>query len=201
MNLKNSRSDGFTIVEILLVSVLIVFVGFAVQRALLSGLSVYRWIEKDNSNKDIVMFFSRFSDEFKNICFFPEHGFNGGVSKVEFYIHNTGYLVLPGESVKQNGPPIRRIRYEYNEEEGAVYRNEYPYGGYGPIRRTLALDNVESFSLRYSEGSVQGTDGPLFVPEIKTIPGSVKVQVEHKKDRGGGLSLVVDVPIVSRRNI
>ena len=68
MRKKVLRKKGITLVEILLVASIMTFVGLGIYKTFTSGITVWKWIEANRPDGEVLIFFDKVSSDLRNYC-------------------------------------------------------------------------------------------------------------------------------------
>ena len=131
MRKKVLRKKGITLVEILLVASIMTFVGLGIYKTFTSGITVWKWIEANRPDGEVLIFFDKVSSDLRNYCDIASSDFNGSSFSVSFLVHNPEYLVVSENAQSAllfQDDAISRIEYVYIPERKEIRRKMYKYG-------------------------------------------------------------------------
>jgi len=191
---------GFTLLELLLASALVVFIGLAVYRTFSSGMIIYRWLERNKPQNDAVIFFEKIAGDLRNCSLMPEEKFEGAPDRMAFYAHNTGYVILPAgmmpSAEDRAEPPLYRVEYVFDRAGGRVIRRVYAFGAAEPAIITTAMSDVGEMVFRYCVPDAYSPDKLAFLPAADKLPLAVEIETRTGGGAGGPVFFrrVVEVP-------
>lgn len=117
----NKRRTGFTLVELLVVTVILAVISLAIYSALRNGLSIWARVSQTDAAEDVNIFLYRFTMDMSNAFVYQNSSVRGmqeecsswGIVRSEF----SGYKT------------VGSIEYRYDPGEGKLLRLERDYSG------------------------------------------------------------------------
>jgi len=177
------RRKAFTLIELLLASVIFVWVGLGVYRSLSSGISVFKWLAAHRSSGEAVIFFDRVAKDLRNYCDIYGPSFEGASNKVSFFVHNPCYLM---DDIGRSGANdiIYKVEYVYYPERKEVRRNAYEFGLDKPKAEFLRFSNIESVVFNFHV--LDAANHKLLKSSMlaKGIPKAVEIEVGILDSKG-----------------
>lgn len=179
---QSSSREGFSLLELVVATTLLVILGGAVSVLLVRGLGV--WQRSDASLRQLFLMekgLADFSEELRNAIVLMEKPFEGLKEEMSF-------------TLVEDSTRLSQVRYHLlaQGQTKALVREEqsYPPSDAQPITITL-IPNVTSFSIAYA--SVQQVGGQKVVqwldewpvaPEAPKLPQLIEVKIEAQDNRG-----------------
>ena len=171
---------GFTLLELLLTSALVVFIGLAVYKTFSNGMIVYQWLERNKPQNDAVIFFDKIAGDLRNCSLMPEKKFNGAAHRMAFYAHNTGYLILPAGMMPSKedraAPPLYKVEYVFDRPGGRIVRRVYAFGAAEPSIVTTAMSGVAEIAFRYCVPDAYSPEKLKFLSAADKVPQAVEIE-------------------------
>lgn len=138
------NNNGFTFVEILIVSVITSLISLAIYATFNSGIKVWQRVSEQVPSADLNIFLSRFNTDLKNTFKFTGIDFLGTENALEF-----------ATLVKSNDLKIKtvgRAAYFYEPEDGVLKRRQDDFSqiyNKDEGRITKSIANIKSFKFQY----------------------------------------------------
>jgi Tfp pilus assembly protein PilE len=172
---KANSKKSFTLIELLLVSVLLSVVSLAMYAVFNNGIKIWQRINKRLPQEDVSIFFDKFSRDLKNSIKFSSIKFSGRETTLEF-----AALI---NSPRLQKTTVGRVAYSYDPQTGVLNRQQddysqiYSASGEGSL--VQSLNNIKSVKFQYC----------IFYAETKEylwreewtkedIPLAVKIELE-----------------------
>ena len=196
--------NGFTLVELLLVAVVLAALGVAAYTALSGGIRLWKAVNRETPQKDMRLFFLKMSDDLRSAFKYSSMGFSGEPESVSFPTFVTSFA---GEDAEER---MGWVSYHFDAGGSSVVRTESDYSQFyvskpGSVRPLV--DGVASVRFQYycydpeTESYIwmnawSEEEAPSPGVEVdKTLPRAVKVEVELGDGyRGEIFSEVLPVP-------
>ncbi|MFA5147382.1 MAG: type II secretion system protein GspJ [Candidatus Omnitrophota bacterium] len=112
---KRRNRTGFTLIELVVASVALVVVAFAVYMTLSGGLKIWQRINLKSSEEDVDIFFEKFTSDLRNVIICKGTVFTG-----EGDVFELPALVT---SQKLGSRSAGRVRYSYDRERKVIRRH------------------------------------------------------------------------------
>ena len=188
-----SPKTGFTLTEILLVSVVLSIIGLSVYSAFNNGIKIWRRVVRNVTQEDISIFFDRISNDLRNTLRYKDIQFEGNQERIAFPA-----LIV---SQEQNVFKTEVGRVTYYLEKDSVNRQQANYSqlyqNINPPDRKL-VNNLEtlSFQYYYYDSEMQSYYWENEWKEKESLPLAVKIKVEFY-DNGikNNLTRTVYIPV------
>ena len=142
--MKKNREVGFTLLELLVTSVMVCVISLAIYTTFTNGIKIWQRINTHIPEEDLGIFFERFSSDLRNNLRFRDSAFSGSDGRLEF-----SSLV---DSPRLNKRTIGEIVYSYDAVGGTLIREEKDFshiytGERGRISQLLK--NIGSLNFQY----------------------------------------------------
>lgn len=168
---------GFTLIEMLSVSILLGIIGLAVFTTLNNGLKIWQVLTRESPEEDFLLLSEKFSRDLKNGFRYTGMKFKGTPDRVSF----PSFITLPG--TKDNAC-IGQITYFFDTLTQSVKRSQATYSEVYQHKRTpeqTLVKNVKNLTFLYyvydeDTKSYQWKDT---WDEEKKLPVSVKITVGY----------------------
>ncbi|MEK7309602.1 MAG: prepilin-type N-terminal cleavage/methylation domain-containing protein [Planctomycetota bacterium] len=212
------RLSGFTLIELMIASVLMALAGLAAYHSYSQGILVWKK-GQENSNQDkALLTMERINRDLKNTFSFSPVGFNGEETKISF-----PYLTLKYDWTRpeENGetedisaatessvplPLITKMTYEYNQSEGKLSRLSeiYAYPNLDELKvnpddtkkesSRVLLEDVEI--LKFSYAITKTPELSFSNNAINSgIPYAIKIELKLKSMKNA-LTRTIIIPII-----
>ncbi len=200
MRKKVLRKKGITLVEILLVASIMTFVGLGIYKTFTSGITVWKWIEANRPDGEVLIFFDKVSSDLRNYCDIASSDFNGSSFSVSFLVHNPEYLVVSENAQSAllfQDDAISRIEYVYIPERKEIRRKMYKYGFTSPEVDLSSLANVEeaTFAFFVSGGVGGGFEKKYTLSDQLPIAVEINIKIRNNSDSTESFTKVIEIPI------
>ena len=171
--MKNNKA-AFTLIEILVVTVILSIISLAIFSTFSNGLKIYNRITKQSGQEDLVIFCDRLSLDLRNSFNFTGMEFGGREDRFEF-----ATLV---NSLKLNKKTVGKAGYEYRAQEKTLSRTQSDfsdvYKGSGS-KASAPLKDIKSAKFLYYSYDTQ-TKEYSWLPEWtkEGLPLAVRLELE-----------------------
>lgn len=201
-HLRRKFKPAFTLLELLVVSSLIAAVGIGLYQALGNGISLWKWQVSNRARGDVLIFFSRVEQDFKNYCDLSDSDFSGSSNLVYFFVHHTDYIFMsPAEmlSGEEDATPVYRVEYKFNPEKKEIRRRVYQFGFDKPRSDRESLTGIEDLRFRFYVFSEATNTMISYDSVVGVTPAAVEVQVDLINGNGQKetYSKMIEIPINS----
>ncbi|MDD5466051.1 MAG: prepilin-type N-terminal cleavage/methylation domain-containing protein [Candidatus Omnitrophica bacterium] len=138
------NKEGFTLVELLIVTALLAIVSLAVYATFNNGIRIWQKINEQAPQEDLDIFFEEFALDLRNTFKFSGYNFIGKEKQLEF-------ITIVG-SPRMHKDTVGKVIYFYDPESKIISKTSLDYSqiyeGNGGITRQLAR-GVESLRFKY----------------------------------------------------
>lgn len=192
---------GFTVIEILLASLIMFLVGTGVYKTFCSGISLWKIVGSNVPRQDIDIFFSKIGLDLKNSFSFSETDFKCFPTQMSFFVHDTDYLFMSEEEVKslaQVKEPIYKVTYIFKPGESKLHRRIYKFGSGMVTKDLVVLSGVEDVRFYFYVFDDLKKKWVKKKSLKDKTPQAVEIQVtfRSRKNRKRILHRIIEIPIV-----
>lgn len=130
---KRNNPRGFTLIEILIVTVMLSIVSLAIYATFTSGIKIWQRVNQVIPEEDLVIFFDKFAADLRNSFKFSNISFSGEVDSLEFAtrINSPAFnKITVGKMVYSYAPGPKILNREqqdfsqvYTEQEGTIQQS------------------------------------------------------------------------------
>lgn len=143
---KAPSKNGFTLIELVLVTAILAVIGMAVYGTFSNGLNIWEKVTEDSVTEDINLFFEKISLDLRNSFKLTGLRFKGGKTKVSF----PSKIKYKGEDGLEN--TIGEITYYIDRKKKTLMRQEANYSEVyrkkpGLVR--ILSENISSLQFTY----------------------------------------------------
>jgi len=207
---SNRENKGFTLIEVLIVTVLVAFVLLAAYKAYMQGVLVWARAQQTSHQEKAIMFIEKVSRELKNSFLFQPIGFTAEEAKMSFpgliLKYDWDWSSKEGEFKDDSSvtptsstalPLLAKITYEYKSDEETISRLQeiYAYPDLDELKENpdafkkeepkIILKDVEKLSFSYAMTKTTTADllefkNDLSVDEQNRIPYALKIELKLK---------------------
>ncbi|MFH1507745.1 MAG: type II secretion system protein [Candidatus Omnitrophota bacterium] len=190
-----TNESAFTIIELLIVTVLLSFVSLTVFVTFNKGAIIWQRVTRYQPKEDILIFFTQLDKDLRNSFNFTSIPFTAGPESMSF-----ASLV---KSSRLNKLTVGKVFYYYDSSRHSLNRLAHDYADYNADRdRGLALgiktlEEVSSLKLSYYTYNPE-SDEYTWKKEwsMKELPLSVKIEAEiNINDTPLNIARIVDLPL------
>lgn len=188
---KKINKNGFTLIELIIVSVTMVVVSMAIYTTLSTGLKIWRKASFEIVEENADVFFEKFTADLRNAVMYNNITFAGSADGFELPT-----LVM---SRNLNSRAVGKVIYSYDKDGKSVRRCAQDFSdifnGGGP--GSEALQNVSSARFQYYTYNAQ-TKEYLWQDEIadQRMPLAIRIELEiGNNDKVVRLVKTVNIPI------
>lgn len=195
---------GFTLVEILLVTVTLSIIALAVYTTFDNGIKLWKKMTQDVLQEDINIFFSKISDDLRNSFRYSGIEFSGSEDSIAFAIPIK--FIIQGKV--ENG--IGQAGYFFDKRTNSINRIQTNYSQLyldksGPVRQLV--NDIKSLNFQYycydpRQEEYLWVDAwneeqvPLEIKIDEHLPLAVKIEVESDdNNESGKFTKVVTIPV------
>lgn len=191
--MKSQRTrEGFTLVELLIVSVMLAVVSLAIYASFNSGIKIWQKAKAQAFNEDLNIFFDKFSSDLRNTFRFTKINFRGDESQVEFA------TLVKSARLQETAPGKAIYIYDRQRKELARRLMDFSQVSTGEEPRAQqSLKNVTSLKFTYYtydpeekeclwEDEWQGREG---------LPLAVRMELELDAEQEYKFVRTVSVPV------
>lgn len=183
---------GFTLVEMLIVTVILSVVAMTTFAILSNGLRIWQTVNKPLPEEDLNIFFDKFSHDLSNTFKFTGIVFSGTIEKAEF-----PSLV---NSLRLQEKTVGKLIYEYEPQHRILNRYQLDfsdaYSGENKVDSQQSLSHVETLKFKYYLYDEQKKEY-LWQDEWSEEGLPLAVRVELEFDNGAEINKfikTVDIP-------
>jgi len=178
MRCMSRKNRGFTLVEMLVVTVILAVISMTLYTTFSKGIMIWQRINRQIPEEDLNIFFDRFTTDLTNSFNFKPIGFLGREYSLEF-----ATLV---DSPRLQNRTVGKVAYTYDPQGGVVNRIQMDYSSaYNQenIARQQLLRNVRSLKFQYYIYDNQMKEY-VWVREYTEgkVPVAARVELEAKYD-------------------
>lgn len=112
------KKDGFTLIEILIVTALLSVIGLSLFSVFNSGVSVWQRLTQEIIAEDVNLFFEKITSDIQSTFLFSEISFQGKEDEISFPV------ILPASSESEDPKGIGRAAYYYERSKQSLYREQ-----------------------------------------------------------------------------
>ncbi len=178
---EGSGRTGFTLVEMLIVTMIFSVVGLALFTTLNSGITIWQRLNQAGAEEDVSLVFERIARDLRNAFKFESIDFQGSKDKIV-----SGGLVIVDRLSKTLTTTVGQVIYYYDSSSQELKREEKNYSQIYKERdgaKTILLKGVNDLTFTYY--SINEEDGmPAWEPEWKNegLPLAVRIELEFLND-------------------
>jgi prepilin-type N-terminal cleavage/methylation domain-containing protein len=190
MNKINCKT-GFTLVEILIVTMILAVISLAIFSTFSNGMKIYNRINSEATSEDLVIFCDRFGHDLRNSFNFTLINFTGKAEALEF----AGIINSP----RMEKRSVSRIKYVFDPSLEKINRfiGDYSaiYSGEEDSFRQ-ALDKVKScvFSYYYFDNKTKEFAWDVQW-EKEGLPSAVRMELEFKDNPNERFVRTFNIPV------
>lgn len=194
--MKIKTAFGFTLIEVLVVTVILAVISLAIFSTFSNGIKIYTRINSQDTLADAVIFCDRFGQDLRNSMNFTRINFIGNTEDLEF----ASLLNSPRMKVRSVGP----VRYAWDSSAEKIRRFTGDYSGVynqEELSSRQSLDKVKSCQFRYYYFDNQ-TDSFIWAGEWKKdgLPAAVRMELELENRPGSKLIRTFNIPVGMSQN-
>lgn len=188
-NKQSAIGDGFTLIEILLVTVILSIIGLSVYSAFNNGIKIWKRIARNVIQEDVSIFFEKISHDLRNSLQYADIKFEGTEERISFPT-----IIISNE---QNllKPELGCVTYFRDNKDNSLNRQQINYsqlyqnarlsdGQANQLSRSL-LSNLEAITFQYYYYDIE-TDRYYWKSiweNEEYLPLAVKIKVEFYEDK------------------
>ncbi len=122
------KTRAFTLVEILLVSVLISVVGLAIFRCFINGLKLWSKAQRLNNEAEVVIFLDKIAEDLRSVVVLSGLSFKGNATQISF----PAVVMTKADSKSSRASEglinqIGSVKYRYDFDKHTIYRQQANY--------------------------------------------------------------------------
>jgi prepilin-type N-terminal cleavage/methylation domain-containing protein len=194
--MKDKTKYGFTLVELLIVTVILAIISLAIFSTFSNGIKIYNRINSEGTLADLVIFCDRFSLDLSNCINNSLIKFIGKPEELEFA------SVL--NSPRMQKRTVSRIRYAWDSSSEKIKRFTYDYSGVynqEEVPSRQSLDKIKSCVFRYYYLDNQTRDFAWAEEWNKeSLPVAVRMEVELTDNLETKITRTFNIPIAAPQN-
>lgn len=188
---------GFTLIEVLIVTLILSIISLAIFSTFSNGLRIYNRINSEATLENQVTFCDRFSQDLRNSLNFTGIHFTGKDEELEF----AGIFNSP----RMQKRTVGRIKYAFDSSKELVNRfaSDYTsvYSQEGESTRQ-ALDKIKSCVFSYYYFDNQTREFAWLTDWKKDgLPAAVRMELEFKDNPEAKLTRTFNIPVGNVRNV
>lgn len=200
MRTYHSARKSFTLLELLLATSLLAFVGLGVYRTLSSGIAVWQWFGRNRPSADVAIFLEKVALDVRNYCDFSLSDFEGAADRISFLTRNPDYVFLSSAKALPSGitqDVFNRVEYVFVPDSKQVKRRVYKFGFNEPKTELVNLSGIRNFRFSFyvwDERQKAVTKAHLLSGQT---PKAIEVEVELDSASGATdtINRIIEIPI------
>jgi prepilin-type N-terminal cleavage/methylation domain-containing protein len=194
--MKNKNHFGFTLVEVLIVTIILAIISLAIFSTFSNGIKIYNRINSEVTLGDTVIFCDRLGQDLRNSLNFTLIKFVGKPEELEFA------SIL--NSARMQKRSVSRVKYAWESSSEKIQRFTSDYSGVYSQEELFArqsLDKVKSLLFRYYYFDNLTKDF-AWAEEWKRegFPVAVRMELEFKDNPEVKFTRTFDIPIATLSN-
>ena len=192
MRCMKSQNRGFTLIEMLIVTMLFAVISLAIYGAINNGIKVWLRINQAVVEEDIAIFFDKFAADLRNSLEFSQVNFLGSVEEVEF--------AALTDSQRLGKKTLGKIIYAYDPQAKILSRKVRDFAHLfedkdGPVRQMLRDLKSLQFSYYLYDGEKKEY---LWQDELVNagLPLAVRIKLELEHGTQANIfTRTVNIPV------
>ncbi len=181
------KLKGFTLIEILLVSVLISVIGITIFRCFANGLKLWSKAQRLNNEVQVAIFLDKIADDLRSTVNISGIEFKGTATEVSFpCIIRTTADHKSSRASEEFINQIGRVQYIYDYSQHAILRKQANYSqalkGKWQINDVPIVSGIDSLEFHYDVSTQKGFQ---FKNETREgLPLGLMIEVRFSDDNG-----------------
>jgi len=188
---KKKNKNGFTLIELIIVSMTMAIVALAVYSTLSNGLKIWQRMDHERQEEDSGIFFEKFTSDLRNGIQYKGIGFSGNEDEFE--------LPTLVTSQRLKSRTVGKVRYSYDQDKRIIKRYLMDFSdiydsGSGAAQELLP--NVRSLKFQYYVYEAGGKEY-LWQDEWAgpEMPLAIRVELEiGRDDKVSKFAKTVEIP-------
>ena len=138
--------NGFTLIELILVTAILVVVGVAIYGSFVSGINIWRRVTQPSETEDIGLFFKNISYDLRNSFKVTSIKFRGGKNYVSFPTRIKDY---GKEGVRDS---VGQVAYTFDRRNKELYKSQSSYSEVyhkKSGRKRMLVEGIDSLQFQY----------------------------------------------------
>ncbi len=194
--MKDKTSYGFTLVEVMIVTIILAIISLAIFSTFANGIKIYNRINSEVTLADVVIFCDRFGLDLSNSINFTLIKFIGKPEELEFA------SILNSPRMQKRS--ISRVKYVWDGSSEKIKRFTSDYSGvYNQEEASVrqSLDKIKSCVFRYYYFDNQTRDFTWAEEWNKEfLPAAVRMELELKNKSETKINRTFNIPIGTPQN-
>jgi prepilin-type N-terminal cleavage/methylation domain-containing protein len=183
---------GFTLIEILIVTMMMSVVSLAIFSAFNNGIKIWQRLNRQLPQEDINIFFDKFTSDLRNCVKLKNISFTGKADTLEF-----ASIVL---SARMEQASVGKIVYRYDRSAGALRRDQFDYSAVFTEEKNAYAGGLEHIrSLRFLYYNLDDEKKEYIWQEEwlqDALPKAVRMEIEFLRgEEVLYLTRTVNIPI------
>jgi len=173
-----NRKKGFTLLEVLIVSVLLIIFEISIYTTFNNGIKVWKLLNTKVPEEDIILFFEKLSYDFKNSFSYKTLPFKGNSEKISF---PTIIVFSDSKKIKKG---IGEVNYYFDKYNHSLFREQANYSQIYQNKKSEPFQIVNEIKdlvfMYYGYDEEKKIYRWKNKWEEKTLPIAIRIIIEYK---------------------
>jgi len=192
-------SKGFTLMELVIATLIISFLGTVIYTVFVQGLRLWNRAVKERPEIGIGLCFEKLTVDLRNALVYSNVGLVGGTDSMEFYTLGDSELYLPENKFERRTEPLL-VQYSFQKSDSAVRRSQLNYyeilnQAKIPQKSARIADHIVRLKFSYFRSDPKAVVDWASQWQEKCLPEAVKINLDFKdQNKVKSMSKIISLP-------